>query len=102
MKEGKIILPLMDNQGNPLDAVHSGLRGSLAKAFGGWTATQAMGGWVGDDLQEEPVTVYTVAGDAIDNDTLGQIAKTYGQAALQKTVYWTGFDGFTRIDKVAA
>jgi len=97
MKEAKIILPVCDNKGNDLNAIHRSLRVYLAKHFGGFTATPALGGWVNnqDILQEEKVVVYTVAvGDLSDATTaLWTICRTLRKAARQDSIYYCDSSG---------
>lgn len=58
MREARIILPLADNRGANLAAVHKALAEKLTQAFGGYTAFNSWGPWKG---VTEPGITYDVA-----------------------------------------
>ncbi|UMO76071.1 hypothetical protein [Planktothrix phage Pra-JY27] len=60
---GRIILPLLDNNGAPMP--HDALVRSLADTFGGVTASPARGAWIARDgrTDDEPVVVYAISSD---------------------------------------
>jgi hypothetical protein len=95
MREGRIILPVNGNDGEPLLQVHVALRKALVQEFGGFTAVDGAGGWVNADgvLVSEPVTVYDVAGDYPMNYALRSIAAEFATLAGQDCVYCRDFDG---------
>jgi hypothetical protein len=89
IKEARIILPVFDNRGYTLDAVHARLQRKLAHYFGGFTATDARGGWVatGGELIKEQVTVYDIAVDDQNKDKLGgyeepELARNFADGVL--------------------
>jgi hypothetical protein len=43
LKEAKLILPVKDNQGQPLDSIHNRLAIDLCEDFGGFTETISKG-----------------------------------------------------------
>jgi len=91
MRIAQVILPKLDNDGQDLQAVHYGLRRSLAKAFGGYTALDSHGGWIDDSgkLYDEPGVTYQIACEPSDanRETLRQIAVSHGRAAAQLAVF---------------
>ena len=90
MREGKIILPVEDNDRNPLDGVHVVMADKIVDMFGGVTVHEAIGHWKSDDgiLFKERVKVYTVAAEtAIALLPLIGIAKKYAAMAKQEAVY---------------
>ena len=101
MREAKIIIPnTAKAPGDAARALQFALK-ACASTFGGYTATQAQGGWINDagELIEEPVTIITVAcGDkAADgmtgNEALRWIALRVGRIAAQDCVYVQQPDG---------
>lgn len=95
MKEGRIILPVNGNDGEPLTHQHFCLRIALIKAFNGFTETAGRGGWTNSKGAQvlEDVMVYDVAGYPSDNVVLISIAKEVGAMAGQECVYVRDFDG---------
>lgn len=99
MREFRMILPVADNSGQSLEAEHRALQTLLCKHFGGYTATQALGGWCPSPgvHQSEHVTVYDVACEwknyAFEADTLRSLARNIAALAKQKTVYLRLPDG---------
>lgn len=64
MREARIILPVLDNDGASLAHVHAGLKRALCEAFGGFTALPSHGGWIDQrdgKLYEEAGVAYDVA-----------------------------------------
>lgn len=107
MRECKIVLPLFDNDGRPLEKTNEALLTRLVDTFGGCTRVLATGSWVGPNevRQDEDVYVYTFAANAVHNDeavdkTIKHIATLFGIGARQKAVYWTGHDGEVHIDEL--
>jgi len=92
MREARIILPLYDNDGVDLQAVHRSLKTRLCAEFGGYTATPSMGGWIDNTgkLYEEPGIAYDVAVPEANIgtiETLRDIAAIAGRKAMQKAMY---------------
>jgi len=91
MREARIILPLADNDGKPVDTAHEYLKGRLCRLFGGFTATPVMGGWMDDSgrLYEDRSIAYDVAmEDTYENARkVGSIAEIAGQMAKQLAMY---------------
>ena len=101
MREAKIIVPnTAQAPGDAARALQFALK-ACASTFGGYTATQAQGGWINDagDLIEEPVTVITVscddkvAGGLTSNAALNWIALRVGRIAAKNAVYVQQPDG---------
>ena len=99
MHEAKIIIPnTAKAPGDAARALQFALK-ACASTFGGYTATQAQGGWINDagELIEEPVTVITVAcgpNAGVDGDeALRWIALRVGRIAAQDCVYVQQPDG---------
>lgn len=87
------ILPLTDNDGNSLAALHADLKADLAATFGGYTATAAHGGWIdGGQLYEDHSFFYTIASRGDQKDKIREIAYKYGAKAGQICVLlmWRG------------
>lgn len=92
MREAMIILPLADNNGASLEAVHTNLKKAIVKAFGGYTATASEGGWYSeetDTLYEEPGKAYAIAcKDSVTvRNTLRTIAEDFATIAEQECLY---------------
>ena len=107
MREAKIIVPnTAKAPGDAARALQFAIK-ACASTFGGYTATQAQGGWINDagDLIEEPVTVITIAWEAnlatnangalamTVNEALRWIALRVGRIAAQDCVYVKQPDG---------
>ncbi len=99
LKEARIILPVLDNDGNDLGHVHAALVADLEREFGGLTIHDAQGSWEG---QREAVTIYDIAVPWPDrhhtahwdatkcDDTLGTLLELSSEAcfaARQECVY---------------
>lgn len=98
MREGKIILPMQDNNGKRLSAEHNALLRELCDEFGGATMSKAIGSWVDNEqMQTEDVAVYVVAGHVSDNAALERLALKYGRMCRQKGMYLVYFDGAAEI-----
>ena len=91
MREARIILPKLDNNGNDLAFAHVALARDLCQAFGGATACDTRGMWVGYDgtLYDEPGTAYDVAMDATEENAraLRNLAVRYGHLCGQEAMY---------------
>ncbi len=95
MIEYKLIIPTHDNDGNSIGHIHDKLQRELCEVFGGFTQTEAFGGWRGDKgpVIMETVKVYSVAavveadGDFSPIDWFRQRAKYICKAANQEAVY---------------
>lgn len=91
MREARIILPVADNAGNPLDLIHRRLARALCQTFGGATVAETRGMWVSSSgkLYDEPGRAYDVAmADTPENAAmLRAIAMTAGASAGQEAVY---------------
>ena len=102
MREAKIIVPnTAKAPGDAARALQFALK-ACASTFGGYTATQAQGGWINDagELIEEPVTVITIACEAnlatnamTINEALRWIALRVGRIAAQDCIYVQQPDG---------
>ena len=68
MREGLITIPKKDNNGKPLDDLIEVTLRMFAKKFGGATAIEAQGAWIGPDgkLYREPVMQIITAYDPSD------------------------------------
>lgn len=90
-REARIILPVFDNEGVDLGAVHSDLKRHVCEAFGGFTATPSMGGWLSPTgkLHEEPGIAYDIACEdtATSRTVLRQIAFYLALEARQECIY---------------
>ena len=92
MKEAKLIMPLVDNDGRSLAGLHKRLRSALAAEFGGYTMVGGLGGWVAEGRGapvEEPVAIYAIAmyTGMSRGQALRQIALKFGREAGQECVY---------------
>lgn len=100
MREGRIILPVFSNEGKDLDALHTKVQDALVGAFGGFTATQAYGGWHDKGMtQKEDVVVYDVAGEegSFTNMLLDSVADFILSESDQHSVYVRYPDGNVKI-----
>lgn len=111
MREARIILPVLDNNGATLAHVHTGLKRSLCEAFGGYTALASQGGWLDSAtgrLYEEAGIAYDVAVNPIDathGRRLRAIAAHAAREASQVCVYLRLPNGdveFVEPDKILA
>ncbi|MFT3671282.1 hypothetical protein [Aestuariivirga sp.] len=108
MQEAIIHLPMFDNDGKPIGAIHDWLKRELCKLFGGFTSHHATGGWI-DPTDEgkvyvEQVRRYIVAASpdfAERNEKLKALAYEAGLRARQVAVYWRDFNGTVSIDYIA-
>lgn len=92
MREARIILPRMGNNGESLNHVHTGLRRALCEAFGGCTAIIVQGSWINDDdkkLYQEEGIAYDIAADddATVDDQFRAIAARVAWDAKQFVIY---------------
>ena len=97
LKEAVIHLVKNDNNGNSLAELNETYLKTIAKTFGGFTVTDARGGWISDagKLYDEPVLRVSIACDE-EPETYGklkQIATTYKQDANQVCVYIISING---------
>lgn len=97
-REAKIILPMVTNQGMPLEKVHTDLGKELTDRFGGATVSFGdLGLWAGPlgATAAEPVGVFLVAVDdtAEVKAEIAEIAERYGRRAGQHTMYVRHADG---------
>lgn len=105
MREARIILPVLDNEGRSLAPVHEMLTVDLIEAFGGVTCVDCMGAW-----QDHNGNVHREAGVAYDvamepctaNDLrLVEIAIGAGRSARQLAMYVRLADGRVEIIDMA-
>jgi len=92
MRIAKIILPVTDNAGADLAAVHSVLSVNLLESFGGYTAAPVFGAWRDEEsgkVYTDESTEYRIAADwnPAQRVELEDIAARYGRAAGQLSVY---------------
>jgi hypothetical protein len=91
-----IHLVKQDNNGADLSATNERYLKIIAQAFGGFTATEARGGWISDEgkLFDEPVLRVTIASKNTPEQSgkLKQIALNYKVDASQLAVYIRGVD----------
>jgi len=91
MREARIILPKLDNNGSDLSFAHAALARDLCQTWGGATASDTRGMWVGYDgtLYDEPGTAYDVAMEATEENAakLKAIAERYGALCQQEAMY---------------
>jgi len=92
MKEGIIIFPLLDNDGETLEDIHDALQRILVDMFGGFTMQEGQGGWrnpATHRLHMDKVAIYSVATqDTPENRrALGTIAVVCGMLGEQDAVY---------------
>ena len=92
LQEARIIIPQKDNDGNELTDIREQLALKLATKFGGFTKFVAEGCWIHKNgkLINEPVDVFEVAADALNEDTavdFFDIAKWAKEVAQQEVMY---------------
>ena len=66
MKVVKFNLPMQDNNHNTLEAEHAAVQRDLVRRYGGFTATEGLGGWQDEEsgnVHVEKVRIYEVALD---------------------------------------
>ena len=97
MREAKIILPVLGNNGLPMDKEHASLEAMLVKQWGGCTRTLGLGLWNTDmdKLYREEVYIYTIAMEVTPKNrgSLQAIADAIGIAARQDAMYVCHADG---------
>lgn len=57
LRIGSIIVPIKDNSGKPLDALHKNVEAWLCTVFGGFTAQMVVGAWVDKGKRYDDVSV---------------------------------------------
>lgn len=91
LREARILCPLRNNSGETIPHVAAALCEHLALHFGGYTGTQAHGGFIhpNGNFQAEPMAVFDVAiEDTAENaDKLRTIAQFIAVDADQVSVY---------------
>lgn len=91
LRQASIILPINDNQGESLGAVHNKLQTTLCKLFGGFTAVDSFGGWLSPEgkLYREPGKLYKVAMEPTTSNAavLRDIARGLAQEADQECIF---------------
>jgi hypothetical protein len=102
MREGMIICPKFDNNGNPQDETAKLALRNLVKQFGGCTMRDATGYWQSpntDTLHQEPVWELMAAYEpSKENDIhLMTVAMLVGVFAKQESVYTRYADGRVEI-----
>lgn len=96
-------LPLNDNEGNPLRAVHEELAKALVEEFGGATVEQGTGLWAhAGKLYREHVMVYRVAmaDSPAHRRRWLRLAEEFGGYARQLQVYAVTSDGVVHFVEV--
>jgi len=97
MREATIILPVADNDGRDLTAVHETFARRLCVSFGGFTADKVSGGWIGpgNRLYRDNSIRYTVAMEPCQTniDTARILAADACAAARQECVYYRDPEG---------
>lgn len=88
--ENRIILPVHDNNGESLAPLHAWLKRELIEYYGGYTATQAEGGYMGKGGKEyvESVILYDVVTDKRTCDSLIELCKHLCKEAKQECIYY--------------
>jgi hypothetical protein len=82
MREARIILPRMGNNGESLNHVHAGLRRALCEYFGGCTAILVQGSWMDEGkLHQEEGIAYDIAAEDDDAAIDEQFRRIAGRAA---------------------
>lgn len=103
MREARIVMPEMYGEG---PQAHDALRAALCGAFGGFTMTYGVGGWVDadSDVIRDSVCIYDVAMEQTrKNDSkLRDIAIEAGKALGQQSVYLRYSSGSTAIISLAS
>jgi hypothetical protein len=90
MRIAQINLPVFDNNGVNLDAVHETLARNLCVIYGGFTVTAGRGAWVDNGrLYHEDVKVYQVAYDPaqIGAQRMRDTAQYIGRMAKQIAMF---------------
>lgn len=92
MREARIILPVLDNNGQSLVHAHDYLKRQLCLLFGGYTATASYGGWIDQKtgkLYEEQGTAYDIACEHTQENraVLVGLAQMLIELAQQKAIY---------------
>lgn len=92
MREGLINIPHFDNHGNSLSVLVEIAMEILAKQFGGATAIEAKGFWIGPDGKHyiEPITQLVTAYDpscSMSDAYLRGVAQSIGSQAGQLAMY---------------
>lgn len=102
MKTGNIVLPLYDNGGGSLEAVHSRLRVVLVEHFGGFTSMTCEGAWrnAAGAIQTEPGVFYLFSGDYLPHAFKADVV-ALGAAAKQEAIYWA-WDGVAQVTAIPA
>lgn len=97
INEFAIHLVNRDNQGKDLSGLNNLTLQTIARAFGGFTVTEARGGWINNEgkLYDEPVLRVLIACENTPENSgkLKQIALNYKAEAGQEAVYIKAFDG---------
>lgn len=88
MKLATIILPLIDNEGSDLFAVHQGLKHELLREYGGYTGVETIGGWAGKNgtVEGEKAIKYEVAMERADVCKFRELAAATCRFAKQEAV----------------
>jgi hypothetical protein len=85
-------MPLADNNGKSLSAVHDAMRADFIAAFGGYTESDVRGGWRDVETGNnhvEPSLAFDIAAqwDSEKTERLMELAAWYCRAAKQLCVY---------------
>lgn len=100
LQRHRFILPVCDNDGRDVTAVHMNVERMLSRTFGGLTRTPCSGVWYDDDgtrYSDESVA-YDVALDPANADGFIHIATDAAKRAGQLAVYVETPDGAQIID----
>lgn len=57
LRVGSIIVPIKDNKGKPLEALHRNVEAWLCTVFGGFTSQLVAGAWIKDGVRYDDVSV---------------------------------------------
>lgn len=102
LREARIVMPY--NSGIVSSGAHTAMATAFCEAFGGYTCTDGVGGWMNGVVRvDDVVKVYDVAIEADRDaswDKLFQIAMTAGRALGQEAVYIRYPDGTVSIEPV--
>lgn len=96
MREGKIILPLTDNNGDRRDGYHADVLTELTHRFGGCSFYDQRGTWIAENggVVEEASRVYVVAGDPNEVFEILSDVATLAKVELgQEAIYWVDAEG---------
>jgi len=98
MREATLILPLKDNDGADLSAIHAILRAELVQTFGGFSAAALDGAWMDEESGRiflDNSTEYRIAAAWTDRERskLERIATCYAREAGQLALYVRHGDG---------